>query len=115
MECPIAPGSTRVARKPALPRFPSQIWVCDVTFVNFLGDKKCDSLNLSHFWEQCDALVHDFFFELLMFFVTSFPKNVTFWPRRYKTFLKGKKCDDSAGTETGLSFTVSNLSLISEA
>jgi hypothetical protein len=29
---------------------------------------------------------------------TSHPKNVTFWPRRYKTFWNGKKCDDSAGT-----------------
>ena len=31
------------------------------------------------------------------------PKNVTFWPRRYKTFLNGKKCDDSAETK-GLSY-----------
>jgi len=54
------------------------------------------------------------FFWLVMFFVTSFPKNVTFWPRRYKTFLNGKKCDDSARTETCFSLPVSDLSLISE-
>jgi len=34
------------------------------------------------------------------FFVTSFPKIVTFWSRWYKKNLNGKKCDDSAGTET---------------
>jgi len=51
-----------------------------------------------------------YLFELLTFFVTSFPKNVTFWPR-YKTFLNGKKCDDSAGTETCFSVPVSDLSL----
>jgi len=49
------------------------------------------------------------------FCVTSFPKNDTFWPRRYKTFLNGKKCDDSAGTQTCFSLPVSDLSLISEA
>ena len=49
------------------------------------------------------------------FLVTSFPRNVTFWPCRYKTFLNGKKCDESAVTETCFSFPVSDLSLISEA
>ena len=31
--------------------FPSQIWVSDVTFVTFFGDKKCDASHLSHFWD----------------------------------------------------------------
>ena len=39
--------------------FPSQIWVSDVTFVTFFGDKKCDKSHLSHFWEECDALAHE--------------------------------------------------------
>ena len=42
-----------------LPRFPSQIWVSDVTFVTFFRDKKCDALHLSHFLEECDALAHE--------------------------------------------------------
>jgi len=42
-----------------LPRFPCQIWASDVTFVTFFGDKKCDALHLSHFWEECDALAHE--------------------------------------------------------
>jgi len=44
-----------------LPSFPSQIWVNDVTFVTFFGDKKCDASHLSHFWAECDALAHNFF------------------------------------------------------
>ena len=84
-----------------LPSFPSQIRVSDVTFVTFFGDNKCDASHLSHFWEECDALAHEIFF--------------TFWPCRYKTFLNGKKCDDSAGTEVCFSLPVSDLSLISEA
>ena len=51
----------------------------------------------------------------MTFLVTFFPKNVTFWPRRYKLFLNAKKCDDSAGTETYFSLTVSDLSLIAQA
>ena len=39
-----------------------------------------------------------------------FPKNVTFWHRRYKTFLNGKKCDDSAWTEKCISLPVSDIS-----
>jgi len=35
-------------------------------------------------------------------FCQSFQENVTFWPRRYTTFLNGKKCDDSAGTYTSV-------------
>ena len=31
-----------------LPRFPSQIWSSDVTFVTFFGDEKCDVSHLSH-------------------------------------------------------------------
>jgi len=41
-----------------LPRFPSQIWVSDVTFVTFFGDKKCDASRVSHVWGECDALTH---------------------------------------------------------
>jgi len=48
-------------------------------------------------------------------FCLSFPTNVTFWSRRYKNFLNGRKCDDSTGTETCFSLPVSGLSLISEA
>jgi len=48
-----------------LPSFPSQIGVSDVTFVTYFGDKKCDASNLSHFWEECDALAHEnIFFNL---------------------------------------------------
>ena len=54
-------------------------------------------------------------FKLVTFFVTSFPKNVTFWPRRYKKKFNRKKCDDSAETETCFILPVSDLSLISEA
>jgi len=42
-----------------LPRFLSQILVCDVTFVTFSGDKKCDALHLLHFWDEFDALAHE--------------------------------------------------------
>jgi len=42
-------------------------------------------------------------------------KNVIFWPRRYKKKLNGKKCDDSAVTETCFSLPVSDMSLILEA
>ena len=42
-----------------LPSFPSQIWVSDVTFDTFFGDKKCDASHFSHFWEECDALAHE--------------------------------------------------------
>jgi len=49
--------------RPALPgfllSFPFQIWVSDVTFVTFFGDKKCDASHLSHFWEERDALAHE--------------------------------------------------------
>jgi len=48
-------------------------------------------------------------------FVTSFPKNFTFWPHQYQKKLNGKKCDYSAGTEKNLSLPVSDLALILEA
>jgi len=73
-----------------------------VTFVTFLG----------RMWR---SRTRKYFFSLVTFFVTSFPKNVTFWPRQYKKKLNGKKCDDSAGTETCFFLIVSDLSLISEA
>ena len=44
-----------------LPSFPSQIWVSDVIFVTFFGDKKCVASHLSPFWKECDALAHEFF------------------------------------------------------
>jgi len=77
-----------------------KIW--RVTFVTFLGRT----------WH---SRTRKYFFQLVTFFVTFFPKNVTFLPRRYKMFLNGKKCDDSAGTETCFSLPVSDLSHISEA
>ena len=52
------------------------------------------------------------FFELVTFFVTSFAENVTFWHCWYKTFLNGKKCDDSAGTEKYFCLPVSDLSIL---
>jgi len=58
-----------------------------VTFVTFLG----------RMWR---SRTRKFLFELVTFFVTSFPKKLTFRPRRYKKNWNGKKCDDSAGTET---------------
>ena len=42
--------------------FPFHIWASDVTFVTFSGDKKCETLHLSHFWEECDDLAPEFFF-----------------------------------------------------
>ena len=82
----------------------------DVTFVTFFGDKMT-----RHICHISGTLSHT-----KIFFVSSdvfcyIPKNVTFWPRRYKKNLNGKKCDDSAGTETCFSLPVSDLSLISEA
>jgi len=41
------------------PRFSSQVWVSDVTFVTFFVDTKCDALHLKHFWKECDALAHE--------------------------------------------------------
>jgi len=57
----------------------------------------------------------------MTFFVTSFPKHVTFWPRRYKTFLNGKKSflrrnvTIRLGLKHVFSLPVSDLSLVSEA
>ena len=48
----VAAQQTKTKKK----RFTSQIWVSDVTFVTFFGDKKCDAF---HFWEDCDALAHE--------------------------------------------------------
>jgi len=45
-----------------LPSFPSQIWVGDVNFVTFFGDKKCEASLVSHFSEESDALAHEIFF-----------------------------------------------------
>jgi len=97
--------------------FPSQIWVNDVTFVTFSGDKKCDASHLSHFWEECDALAHEsILFLTCDVFCHIFPeKRHILAPPVPKKNLNGKKCDDSAGTETFFSLPVSGLSLISEA
>jgi len=73
-----------------------------VAFVTFLGRT----------WRSC---TRKYYFQLLTFFVTSFPKNVTFWPRWYKKKLNGKKCDDSAGTETRFSLPISDVLHISDA
>jgi len=83
-----------------LPSFPSQIWVSDVTFVTFCGDKKCDASHSSHFWEECDALAHEiFFFNLWRF--SSHPSRKTshfgtactklFWTGRNVTIRLGLK------------------------
>jgi len=64
-----------------LPSFPSQIWVSDVTFVTFFGDKKCDASHLSHFWEECDDLAHEnIFFNLWRFLSHPSRKTSCFGP-----------------------------------
>jgi len=71
----------------SLTRISSQLPVSDLGEWRHIchRDKKCDASHLSHFWEECDALAHENpFFILWRFFVTFFPKNVTFWPRLYK-------------------------------
>ena len=95
-----------------LPDFFPGSRVNDVKFVTFFCDKKCDASHLSHFWEECDALTHEFFVEFVTFFVTSFPNNSTFWPCYYNTFWTGKNV--TIRTETCFSLPVSELSLISE-
>jgi len=64
--------------------------VSDVTFVTFFGDKQCDTLHLSHFWEECDALAHEFFF--LTCDVLSHPSRKTshFGPAGTKLFETGR-------------------------
>ena len=74
-----------------IPSFPSQIWVSDITFVTWFGDRQCDASHLSHFWEECDALAHEnIFFNLWRLLSHPSRKNVTFWPRWYKTFSTGR-------------------------
>jgi len=109
------PPIVRVGLSPISLRFLSQIWVSDVTFVTFSGDKKCAALHLSHFWKECDALAHEFFFLTCHIFGhILFEKRHILAPLVQK-FLNGKKCDDSAGTETCFSLLVSDLSLITKA
>ena len=49
------------------------------SIVTFSGDKRCDVLHLSHFWEECDALAHkNIYFNLWRFFLHPSRKNVTF-------------------------------------
>ena len=53
--------------KVGLSRISSQVpvSVSDVTFVTFFGVKKCDALNVSYFWEECENLAHEnIFFNL---------------------------------------------------
>ena len=70
-----------------LSRFPSQIWVSDVTFVAFFNDHQCHALHLSHFWEECDALAHEnMFFNLWRFLSYPFPKTSHFGPAGTKLF-----------------------------
>jgi len=47
-------GLTRISSQ-----LPVSIWMSDVTFVTFFGDKKYYASYLSHFWEECDALAHE--------------------------------------------------------
>jgi len=98
-----------------LPRFPSQIWVSDVTLVTFFGDKKCDALHLSHFWEECDALAHDNLFLTVNVFCHILPEKRHILAPPVQIFLNGKKCENSAGTGLCCSLPISDLSLISEA
>jgi len=53
-----------------LPRFPSQIWGSDVTFVTFFGDKQCDASLLSHFSRIWRSRTRKYFLKLVTFFVT---------------------------------------------
>ena len=66
-----------------LPSFPSKIWVSDVTFVTFFGEQKTWRVTFVRMWR---SRTRKYF---VTFFVTSFPQNGTFWPRRYKTFWMG--------------------------
>jgi len=98
-----------------LPIFPSQIWVSDVTFVTFFGDKNVTRY-LCHISGKNVMLSRTkIFVELVTFFVTSFPKNVTFWPRQYKFFLNGRNVTIRLGLKNVFFLPVSDLSLISEA
>jgi len=56
------------------------VTVSDVTFVTFFGDKKCDASHLSHFWEECDALAHVFFFKYSRFLSHPSQKTSNFGP-----------------------------------
>jgi len=56
-----------------------------------------------------DVYTRKSLFLIVTYFVTSFPKNVTFGPSRYETFLNGKKYNDSAGTETCFLFPFCHL------
>ena len=58
------------------------------------------SLHLSHFWEECDALTGILFLNLWRFLSHPSRKTSHFGPAGTKKNLNGKKCDDSAGTET---------------
>ena len=93
--------------------FPCQIRVSDVTFVTFFGDKQCYASHLSHFWEE--SRTQKYLFQLVMFFVTSFPRKGHIFAPPVQNFLNRKKCDDSAGTGTCFPLPVSDLSIISEA
>ena len=74
-----------------LPSFPSQIWVSDVILVTIFCDKMWRVTLVTFLRRKWRSRTRICFWTG----VTSFPENVTFWPRRYKTFLNGKKCDDS--------------------
>jgi len=67
-----------------LPNFQSQIWVSDVTFVTFFGDKK------SHFWGKFDVLAHDFFFSLWRLLSHPSRKSSHFGPAGTKLFWTGR-------------------------
>ena len=81
----------------------------------FSVTKKCDVLHLSHFWEECDALAHEFIFLTGDVSCHNLPEKRHILAPPVQIFLNGKKCDDSAGTETCFSLPVLDLSIISEA
>ena len=69
--------------------------VSDVTFVTFFCDKKCDASHLSHFWEECDALAHEFFCGTCDVFCHILPEQQHILALLLQHFLNRQKCDDS--------------------
>jgi len=61
------------------------------SIVTFSGDKRCDVLHLSHFWEECDALAHNnIYFNLWRFLLHPSRKTSHFGPAGTKLFWTGR-------------------------
>jgi len=73
-----------------LPRFPSQIWVSDVTLVTFFGDKKYDASHVSYFWEECLLSHTIYFFNWWRFLSHPSRKTSHFGPAGTKLFWTGR-------------------------